>query len=258
MKPRIDKIIITASCILVFTCIVNIACTKINTANAMAADTTTYNKPPVSDTTPQVTPPADTTHILYLALGDSYTIGQSVPLAESFPAQAVAALKNDSINLGAPQYIATTGWTTVNLQNAIALQNPTGPYAAVTLLIGVNDQFQHLDINLYPGRFTQLLQKAVRLAGNRPSRVFVLSIPDYSVTPFGGGDTTIRNQIDEYNAINKQITLANNIAYINITDISREAATDSTLIAGDGLQPSGKQYALWVQLLAPVMEKALR
>ena len=231
----------------------NIACTKAANSNtAMTGDTTTHILPDTTKT------PPDTTRARYLALGDSYTIGQSVAENERFPAQTVAALLQDSINLGTPQYIATTGWTTINLQNAIAQQHLSIPYEAVTLLIGVNDQFQHLDTGGYRVRFTQLLQQSVALAGNRKERVFVLSIPDYSVTPFGGGSTTIRDQVDEFNAINKQITLANNIAYINITDISRQAATDPTLIANDGLHPSAKQYALWVQELVPVMEKALK
>jgi lysophospholipase L1-like esterase len=258
MKARFNKRIIAILATLMLPGICNIACTKAGNGNqAMAQDTTTH----ITDTThvPGTTQaPQDTVHITYLALGDSYTIGQSVAEDERFPAQTVAALLTDSIQLTAPQYIATTGWTTVDLQNAITQQNPVGPYGAVTLLIGVNDQYQHLDTGGYRTRFTLLLQKAVQLAGNRKDRVFVLSIPDYSVTPFGGGSTTIRDQIDGFNAINQQITLANNIAYINITDISRQAATDPTLIAGDGLHPSGKQYALWVQALAPVMEKALK
>ncbi|HWB24346.1 MAG TPA: SGNH/GDSL hydrolase family protein [Chitinophagaceae bacterium] len=239
---------------------INIACTKAARVTDTLTDTTNNMTPPDSTVSPPAdsTPPADTAHAHYLALGDSYTIGQSVPEDERFPAQAVAVLLKDGIQLGQPQYIATTGWTTVNLQNAITAQNPQGPFEAVTLLIGVNDQYQHVNIADYPGHFTQLLQKAISLAGSRPERVFVLSIPDYSVTPFGGGDTTIRNEIDQYNAINKSITLSYNVAYIDITPASRLAATDPSLIANDGLHPSGKQYALWVQKLAPVMEKALK
>ncbi len=272
MKACIDKKFIVILGILTLLSITNIACTKANNnIAAMATDTTATDNTnddklqgkshsflQFKKDTLKPKPPAGDTPRLYLALGDSYTIGQSVPLDESFPAQTVAVLKNDGINLGEPQYIATTGWSTIALQNAIGQQNPKGPYEAVTLLIGVNDQYQHLPVTEYPTRFSQLLQKAIQLAGNRISRVFVLSIPDYSVTPFGGGDTTIRNQINEYNAINKQITLANNIAYIDITPISRLAAEDPTLTANDGLHPSGKQYALWVEQLAPVMEKALK
>jgi len=216
---------------------ITIACTKAGNKNNMAA-TTIYAK--------------------YLALGDSYTIGEAVAEDQRFPAQAAALLLKQGINIGTPQYIATTGWTTLNLQKAIADQNPQGPYEVVTLLIGVNDQYQHLPIADYPQHFTQLLQKAISLAGNRKERVFVLSIPDYSVTPFGGGSTAIRDDIDAYNAINKKITIDNGVSYVYITDESRKAATDPGLVAGDGLHPSGKQYALWANLLAPEMEKALK
>lgn len=200
----------------------------------------------------------NTTHAKYLALGDSYTIGEAVREDDRFPAQAAAMLLNKGITLGTPQYIATTGWTTLNLQKAIDDQNPQGPYDVVTLLIGVNDQYQHLTIADYPAHFTQLLQKAISLVGNRKNRVFVLSIPDYSVTPFGGGSAAIRDDIDAYNAINRKITLDNGVSYIYITDESRKAVTDPSLVAEDGLHPSGKQYALWAKLLAPEMEKALR
>ncbi|HVX52815.1 MAG TPA: SGNH/GDSL hydrolase family protein [Chitinophagaceae bacterium] len=225
----------------------SIACTK---------DNFMTNLPPADSSVP--TQPGSTYPGGYLALGDSYTIGQSVPENERFPAQAAFALLKDSINLGNPKYIATTGWTTVNLQYAIAQQNPHGPYEVVTLLIGVNDQYQHLPVADYPGRFEQLLKKAISLAGNRRERVFVLSIPDYSVTPFGNGDSTIRSELDKYNFINRTITLSYNVAYIDITGISRMAAADRSLIANDGLHPSGKQYALWVKELAPAMEKALK
>jgi len=221
----------------------NIACTKVSHTTTMTTDTATHT-------------PTDT--MRYLALGDSYTIGQSVAEDQRFPAQAVAMLLKDGVDISTPQYIATTGWTTANLQSAIATQKPQGPYAAVTLLIGVNDQYQHLDTAGYRTRFTQLLQQSIELAGGRKERVFVLSIPDYSVTPFGGGSSAIREGIDEFNAINKQITLNSGVAYVNITDASRLAATDATLVAGDGLHPSGKQYALWVQLLVPQMEKVLK
>jgi len=194
----------------------------------------------------------------YLALGDSYTIGEAVREDERFPAQAAALLLKEGIDLGTPEYIATTGWTTLDLQKAIAAQNPQGLYDAVTLLIGVNDQYRHLPITDYPQHFTQLLQKAINLAGNRKERVFVLSIPDYSVTPFGGGSAAIRNDIDAYNAINEKITLDNGVSYIYITGESRKAATDPGLIAGDGLHPSGRQYALWAKLLVPAMEKVLK
>jgi lysophospholipase L1-like esterase len=227
--------------------VVNIACTKAS-KNGNTMPTQTIGQDSLAN---------DTT-TRYLALGDSYTIGQDVAADERFPAQAVAALRKDSFDITDPQYIATTGWTTIDLLNALAQDNPQGPYKAVTLLIGVNDQYQWLDTGGYRTRFTLLLQKAIALAGNRISRVFVLSIPDYSVTPFGGGSTRISQQIDEFNAINQQISIDFKVAYINITGISRMAATDQSLTASDGLHPSAKQYALWVQALAPVMAQAMQ
>ncbi len=231
--------------------IVNIACTKANNSY-MPPTKDTLQHTGTGDSLPASGP------ITFLALGDSYTIGQNVQEQERFPAQTAAQLHTDYFNVASLRYIATTGWTTIDLQAAITQQNPMGPFGVVTLLIGVNDQYQHMDTAGYRLRFAQLLQTAIALAGNRTSRVFVLSIPDYSVTPFGGGSTRIRQEVDAFNAINQQITLAANVAYISITDISRQAATDQSLTANDGLHPSGKQYALWAKVLAPVMEKALK
>ncbi|MEP7255647.1 MAG: GDSL-type esterase/lipase family protein, partial [Ferruginibacter sp.] len=122
----------------------------------------------------------------WLALGDSYTIGQSVTIAETFPAQTANLLKQSGINIGLPDYIATTGWTTINLDAAIKTKDP-GMYDVVSLLIGVNDQYQRHDTTGYRQRFTGLLTKAIELANGKKENVFVLSIPDYSVTPFAAG-----------------------------------------------------------------------
>lgn len=209
--------------------------------------------------TPITQPPTTAVYKSYLALGDSYTIGQSVDSADRFPAQTAAILKQQNINIVPLQYIATTGWTTTNLASAITSVNPKGPFDVVSLLIGVNDQYQGRNINDYAGRFSQLLQTAIQLAGNKPTHVFVLSIPDYRVTPFGGNNPNISQQIDAYNAINKQVTQSvTGVNYIDITPASRLAATDRTLIAIDGLHPSGKQYKLWAQQLAPVMASVLK
>ncbi|MBC7652428.1 MAG: SGNH/GDSL hydrolase family protein [Deinococcales bacterium] len=204
--------------------------------------------------------PAPTTvNKSWLALGDSYTIGQSVDSADRFAAQTAALLKAHGFIITPLSYIATTGWTTTNLSNTIATQQPNGPFDIVSLLIGVNDQYQNRNINDYAGRFLQLLQTAIQLAGNKPTHVFVLSIPDYGVTPFGGNNSTISQQIDAYNAINKQITLdVPGVNYLDITQASRLAETDRTLIAIDGLHPSGKQYKLWADKLAPQIVAALK
>ncbi|GEO09260.1 SGNH/GDSL hydrolase family protein [Segetibacter aerophilus] len=215
------------------------------------------NSSPANPPTTETTSPAG---LKYLALGDSYTIGQSVQESERFPAQTVRLLASNNISVETPQYIATTGWTTANLINAINAQNPPKNFDIVTLLIGVNDQYQHMDTSSYRIRFTTLLNMAIAFAANRPSRVFVLSIPDYSATPYVSPSDKgrVSFEIDQFNEINKQITLANNVAYVDITPASREATTDPALVANDGLHPSGKQYARWSELLAPMIKNALK
>ena len=196
----------------------------------------------------------------FLALGDSYTIGQSVSDPERFPAQTVSFLRSYGIIIKDPQYIATTGWTTGNLATAIQSQNPVGPYSVVTLLIGVNDEYQTHDTTGYRQRFRSLLLKSVELAGNSRNHVFVLSIPDYSVTPFAmGHDTaTIRKEIDWFNDINRQVTAQEQCHYLDITPSTRLALNDPSLIAFDGLHPSGKEYGIWASMLAPMMNPVLK
>ena len=205
----------------------------------------------------------DTSHkgnFTWMALGDSYTIGESVSEQERFPAQTIALLKPGNILFTNPEYIAVTGWTTQNLLDGIEQKNPQGPFDVVSLLIGVNDQYQHLDTAGYRIRFTTCLNKAIELAGNKKERVFVLSIPDYSVTPFAKNMDTIqvRKDIDAFNAINKATTLSYNISYTEITTLTREAKNGSSLIAADGLHPSGKEYAQWAALLAPQVKNVLQ
>jgi len=196
----------------------------------------------------------------YLALGDSYTIGQSVTEAERFPAQTVSLLKQDSINFNAPEYIAVTGWTTRNLLNRLSTAPPEKTtYDFVTLLIGVNNQYQGRSQQEYAAEFTELLDKAIQLAGNRAKRVAVLSIPDWGVTPFADGNdrNLIARQIDSFNLINKQIALSRSVNYIDITGSTRMAATDPSLVAGDGLHPSGKEYSKWAALLTATIKASL-
>ncbi|MBK8702229.1 MAG: SGNH/GDSL hydrolase family protein [Saprospiraceae bacterium] len=191
-------------------------------------------------------------YISYLALGDSYTIGQSVPVDERFPAQLIDSLLPHHI-MGSARVIAKTGWTTAELDAAIAAaQPPVGnSYDIVTLLIGVNNQYRGYPLDQYEVQFADLLEQAVIYAGSRPERVFVLSIPDYAYTPFGQNfnPTRISQEIDEFNAANKSISLARGVHYIDITPISREGLQDPALVASDQLHPSGKMYARWVSLL---------
>jgi lysophospholipase L1-like esterase len=205
---------------------------------------------------PVIIPPAAKT---YLALGDSYTIGQSVSPSERFPAQTVSILKPQGIVMADPVYIAQTGWTTANLQNAITSQNPSPTYDIVSLLIGVNDQYQGMDTAGYAIRFTQLLEKSVQLAKGMKSNVFVLSIPDYSVTPFvsQANKARVRMEVDWFNTINKRITLAYGVSYTDITPSTREAETNPALLATDNLHPSGLEYKKWADMLAPKIKAVL-
>jgi lysophospholipase L1-like esterase len=209
--------------------------------------------------------PKDTTKTVavdslnYLALGDSYTIGEAVPDTLSFPYQLAAQLHTPKLFVKKPTIIATTGWTTDNLIAAITNSGLTGKkYDFVTLLIGVNDQYQGLSQDNYKLKFQQVLNTSINFVDGNKAHVFVLSIPDYGVTPFAGGnDAVIGPQIDQFNAINISISLAAGVNYLDITGISRQAANDPTLIANDGLHPSGKMYGMWVGLLAPMVMKSL-
>ncbi len=188
----------------------------------------------------------------YLALGDSYTIGEAVPETDRFPVQLVKALKEKNLHFSSPQIIATTGWTTAELSKAIAAQKPLGPFDLVTLLIGVNNQYRGIDkgytLELYQKEFSDLLQQAIAFAGGDVAKVVVISIPDWGATPFAEGRNRakVAKEIDEYNAINKSITKKLAICYVDITEHSRLALKDIDLVAHDGLHPSGKMYAYWV------------
>ncbi len=188
----------------------------------------------------------------YLALGDSYTIGEQVAAAESFPYQTVAQLKDMKVEVAHPVVIATTGWTTDELAASIREHNIQEQFSFVTLLIGVNNQYRGRSIDNYKAEYTQLLNTAIGYAGGKPHRVFVLSIPDWGVTPFADGRdrAQIAKEIDAYNAACEEITLAANCYYIDITESTREHGTDPAYLVADHLHPSGKEYAIWAQRLA--------
>ena len=199
----------------------------------------------------------------YLALGDSYTIGQSVPETENFPNQVVTLLKKDSLK-GQLKIIATSGWTTDQLKTAIVHAENEGSllvnYDIVTLLIGVNNQYQGRDAADYKSKFEELLQKAVALAGNKANHVIVISIPDWGVTPFGLTRDPVKTakEIDAYNIINKQLAQQYEVNYTEVTGYTREAANDNSLLAVDGLHYSGKEYAIWAEKLAEIIKVVLR
>jgi len=200
--------------------------------------------------------PSQDSTISLLALGDSYTIGQSVDPSENFPAQTADILRAHHLTVRDPDIIATTGWTTSDLIAAISGRYQRN-YSCVTLLIGVNNQYQGRSTELYKNEFKSLLESAIRYAGNSKKHVYVLSIPDYSVTPFARKiDTSkIAKEIDLYNLINKTIALELGVNYLDITPISRESKNDPLLIAADGLHPSAKQYKKWAYLLAHMIMK---
>ena len=208
------------------------------------------------------TPPTtiDTSYkIKYLALGDSYTIGQGVSPAYSYPIQLTDRLIADSIGVDTTIIIARTGWRTDALIDAINQENLTDTFDLVSLLIGVNNQYQGIPISVYETEFPELLQMAIDLAGGDKNRVFVLSIPDYGYTPFGeANQTTISAEIDLYNNINGAVTQAEGISWFDITPISRNGLSDPDLVALDDLHPSGKMYSQWVDLMyAEVRDKLM-
>ena len=197
-------------------------------------------------------------NIRYLALGDSYTIGESVDEAERFPDQLADFLKAGGMPTEIT-IIAKTGWTTSELWDGIQARQIAPPYDLVSLLIGVNNQYRGYDINEYRELFVFLLSKSIQYAGGNPKRVIVLSIPDWGVTPFAyGQDTTqIARDIDAFNAANREETEKAGAQYVDITPISREAVNDAALIAIDGLHPSGKMYTEWAKLVLPVALKTI-
>jgi lysophospholipase L1-like esterase len=196
----------------------------------------------------------------FLALGDSYTIGEGVGADRRWPVQLAARLRERGVSTSDPQIIARTGWTTEDLARALRLTPPRGPFELVTLLIGVNDQYRGLGVESYRPRFKALLGQAIAFAGDRPGRVLVLSIPDWGVTPYADGRDrrAIAAEIDRFNAVNREEAERAGVRYVDVTPASRKAAEDRSLIAGDGLHPSGALYGAWVRLALPEALAALQ
>jgi len=194
----------------------------------------------------------------YLALGDSYTIGESVPAAGRWPVQLAAALRGEGVPLGEPTILATTGWTTDELSAAMDTAGFAPPWDLVSLLIGVNNQYRGRDVAEYRGEFRRLLQRAIALGGARAGRVLVLAIPDWGVTPFArdsGRDVArIAGELDAYNATAREETLRLGARWVDITPISRSHAV---LLADDGLHPSAAQYTLWAEAALPTARAML-
>jgi lysophospholipase L1-like esterase len=195
----------------------------------------------------------------YLALGDSYTMGEKVAPGENFPSQVTSILNNKGYDFGSPEIVAQTGWTTDELQAAITKARLSSPYDFVTLLIGVNNQYRGMKAAEYKLEFEALLKQAVQFANNDTSHVIVLSIPDWGATPFAEGRDRkkISREIDEYNTTNKLLAGKYKVPYINITGGTREAAKDLSLLTSDGLHPSGKEYSRWAKEVADLIQKKL-
>jgi lysophospholipase L1-like esterase len=193
----------------------------------------------------------------YLALGDSYTIGEQVPAEESFPMQLVLLLRSRGYKIADPKIVAKTGWTTDELEAGINKADLLAHYNWVTLLIGVNNQYRSRSVDEYQNEFRALLQRALSFAGGRKDRVLVLSIPDWGVTPFAEGRDRrqIAIEIDAYNNAAASICAEESIQFIPITEGTRDAASDRSLLTGDGLHPSGKEYRRWAEKLADLISR---
>lgn len=193
------------------------------------------------------------TDIRFLALGDSYTIGESVPEPDRWPNQLAKLLEGNDFQAEVT-FIARTGWTVKELWEGIQANPPDGKYDMVSLLIGVNDQYRGYPSDGYREDFRFMLGRAIEYAGGDPKRVVVLSIPDWGFTPFAADRDTepISLQIDEFNAINLEETQKTGAHYVDVTVISRMAMDDFELLAGDRLHPSGKMYAMWAEKTLPV------
>lgn len=195
----------------------------------------------------------------YLALGDSYTIGEAVREAGRFPVQLAERLRADGVDVATPEIVARTGWTTHELSGGIDSAGPVGPYDLVTLLIGVNNQYRGRPLDEYRQQFRQLVQRALGFAAGARERVIVISIPDWGVTPFAAGRDrdAIGREIDAFNEVNKDEANREGVRYVDITPISRRAKEEPNLVADDGLHPSAEMYRLWVELLLPEAVAAL-
>jgi lysophospholipase L1-like esterase len=196
----------------------------------------------------------------FLSLGDSYTIGEGVPLYDGFPYQTVQLLRRTGHSFQAPEIIARTGWTTDELSAGINRLRLQPPYSVVTLLIGVNNQYRGRTVGEYAEQFTQLLSQAIGFAGT-PLRVFVLSIPDWGMAPFaaenGHDGQRIALEIDNFNATAREITVRRRLPFIDITAHGRATGSAATAFTADGLHPAASIYRHWAQLLAQAIAPTL-
>ena len=204
--------------------------------------------------------PTAASSLRFLALGDSYTIGESVEADQRWPMQLAAALRERGVRIADPEIIARTGWTTADLLRAIDMKGELGDHDLVSLLIGVNDQFQGLSIDGYRERFRELLAVAVEAAGGKPERVIVLSIPDWSYTPYAETieRPDVSAEIDVFNAVAREESEEAVVHFFNIAPMTRPMVYDAELFADDGLHPSATMYAMWVDAILPEVLEIFR
>ena len=197
----------------------------------------------------------------YLALGDSYTIGEGVAASGRWPELLARALRAEGLDLAAPRVIAATGWTTDELSAAIDAAGDLGKWGFVSLLVGVNNQYRGRGLDDYRDGFTALLVRAIALAGGISGRVLVLSIPDWGTTPFGAASgrdlAQVSRELDAFNAAAREICEAHGVAFVDITGVSRERGGEPAMLAEDGLHPSTAMHALWTALALPVARRLL-
>jgi lysophospholipase L1-like esterase len=197
------------------------------------------------------------TELRYLALGDSYTIGEGVPESGRWPMQLANALRNDGIPMSDPRIIAQTGWTTDELDAAIDTALVFPEYDLVSLLVGVNNQYRGRDVDEYRMQFAGLLERAIGFAQGRRERVLVLSIPDWGVTPFARGLARdvrqVANEIDAFNAAALETCMRRGVVFVDITGVSRQRGVEAEMLVDDGLHPSALMYAEWTRLALPAV-----
>ncbi len=195
----------------------------------------------------------------FLALGDSYTIGEGVADGERWPDHLVRLLRERGESIGQPHIIARTAWTADELAEAIDIEGPKGPYDLVSLMVGVNDQYRSRELEVFAPEFAKLVQRARDLAGN-VRRVVVISIPDWASTPFAEGQdrAAISSSIEAFNACAKERCGAVGARWVDVTAASREMLVQPALVAVDGLHPTGEMYRRWAEAILPAAQSALR